>query len=339
VRTAVLLACCTVLVIAPALRAEAPRVAIVLTAAPAHREAAEALRETLSHQGCSCIVIQLSAARTPGGEDEASPPNPTAATTTAPTAEGPSPQVLEAVRHLRESRPQVVVSVGGGATALALQAVPDVPVVFCMVPNVLDRSFVAKGAGSAARLLGVTTDISPQLQVEQIRHLSPKATNVGLIHGPRSRRTAEAIRAAGEKKGLDLTLIPAQLDKFAEALHRLDERGCDAALMIADADVYNSANVQALLLWGLRGRKPVWTFSPNLVKSGAFAGLYVDTKAMAAQTAGLVDKVLHETPPGERGLRYPEAVHGGVNERTAEMVGISLDRSLDDSVAVHYQRQ
>jgi putative ABC transport system substrate-binding protein len=240
---------------------------------------------------------------------------------------------------LRESRPGVVVTIGGGATALALQTVPNIPVVFCMVPNARDRSFMDKGANNAARVVGVTTDISPQLQVDQIRRLSPKVTRVGLFHGQRSRKTAEAIRAEGEKAGLNVVLIPAVAEKFADALRALDQRSCDAALMIADAEVYNSPNVQAVLLWGLRGRKPVWGFSPNLVKAGAFAGLYADNAAVVNQTAGLVMKVLRGDGPPERGLRYPETTRGGVNERTAEMLGISLASDLYTSVAVRFQKQ
>lgn len=337
-RAFVLAACGWLLMCSTALRAEAPRVTIVLTAADAYKEAANAIKERLTRQGCKCTLIQLPTQHAAAADDDEEPTGPATATAPAETNELP-PAVRDAVQRLRASRPQAMVTVGGSATSLARQAGPNVPIVFCMVPNALDRSFMEPPAGQGPRLLGVTTDIAPELQVEQIQRLSPKAAHVAVFHGPRSRRTAEAIKAAAEKKGLRVTPIPARAAEFASALRELDRHDCDAALMIADAEVYNSASVQALLLWGLRGRRPVWTFSPNVVKAGGFAGLYADSAGLAEQAATLVEKLLRNTDVGPARLRYPETVRGSINERTAELIGIGLDRRLENSVAVRFDKQ
>jgi hypothetical protein len=49
-----------------------------------------------------------------------------------------------ALARLAAANPTVIATAGGTATFVALDKVPDVPVVFFMVPNVLDAGFMAE---------------------------------------------------------------------------------------------------------------------------------------------------------------------------------------------------
>ncbi len=96
--------------------------------------------------------------------------------------------------------------------------------------------------------------------------------------------------------------------------------------MIPDARVYNSTTIQRLLLWGLRQKKPVWTFSANIVKAGALAGMFSDAGKTARQTAELAGGILGGVAPGKIGLRYARDVGTAVNVRTAKMIEVKLDK-------------
>jgi ABC-type uncharacterized transport system substrate-binding protein len=229
------------------------------------------------------------------------------------------------LQRLADFKPTLVLTAGVTATERALESVTDAPVVFCMVPNALDARFVAPDAPTLPRVAGVASDIDPRAQVEWIAQTYPRARKVGVLHSERTARTAASLRDAGKKLGLDLLLISAKRDEFPQAINTLDQQQCDSVLMIPDAQVYNAPNVERLLLWGARQKKPVWAFSENIVKAGAFSGLYCDGAEVGRQAAATVLEVLRGKAPAEIGLQYPRVARRAVNVHTAAMIDASLD--------------
>jgi putative ABC transport system substrate-binding protein len=239
-----------------------------------------------------------------------------------------------ALKQLADAKPTVLLAAGPTAASRALETCADVPVVFCMVPNALDAAFLASDSAARRRVAGVSSDIDPTEQVEWIIRTYPRAKKVGVLHSARTAKTAASLGEAGQKRGLDVRTIPANRDEFPQAIDALDRQGCDSVLMIPDAQVFNSANVERLLLWGLRQKKPLWTFSENVVKAGAFSGLYCDSAAVGRQAAGVVEEVVRGKAPTAIGLRYPQTVRRAVNVHTAEMIEAPLDEQVFTSGVV-----
>ena len=121
-----------------------------------------------------------------------------------------------------------------------------------------------------------------------------------------------------------------------KAVEELNARECNSVLMIPDAGVYNVPNVQRLLLWGIRQKKPVWAFSASIVKAGALGGQYADAETVGQQAAELVKKVRSSTNPTQIGFQYPRRVGRAVNERTAKLIGLRLSESLLNADIVRY---
>ena len=205
-----------------------------------------------------------------------------------------------------------------------------------MIPNILDMPFMAAESPYSKRVTGIAMDISPAERLDWITRVCPRARHVGVLHSGRSKRTAEALQAAARDKGLAVSLIDAQKDKFPKAVETLSVKGCDGVLMLPDATVYNSANVQHLLLWGIRQKRLVWAFSANIVKAGALAGEYPDAQAMLRQTAETVLKVIERSPLKPVGLVYLRQVQTAINERTAEMIGLELKSDVLESVTTRF---
>ena len=275
------------------------RVAVLYDAPKPCQAAADALVAELQSAGYEYAAIQLSS---------------------------DDPDALErALKQVAEFKPTVIAAGGTTATQQALKAVADVPVVFFMVPNALDTPFLADDFPAQGRVTGVASDIDPVQQVDWIERTQPRLKKIGVLCSSHSRRTVAALEKAGQQHGLTVIVILANRDEFPKAIEELNESGCDGVLMIPDAQVYNSPNVQRLLLWGVRRKKPVWTFSANVVKAGAFSGLYCDSKAVGEQVAQLVRQVHDGKAPPAIGLRYPQYTARAVNVHTADMIGVSPD--------------
>jgi len=225
-------------------------------------------------------------------------------------------------RRVRGGHYAVIATSGSGLTQRALHEVPEVPVVFFGVPNALDAEFL--GQQKARRISGVTTDVRPEEQVRWIRTTDPNAQRVAILHSDRTPQTVAALVAAGRRLGLTFVPIAARREAFPDAIEALSRAKVEGVLMIPDAGVYNSPNVQRLLIWGARARKPIWAFSVQVVKAGAFAGIFSSISDAGRQAADLIVQVRDgRLPPSE--VLYPRALERAVNYATARTIGHSLN--------------
>ena len=281
-------------------RADA-RIGVVYGAAARYAQVAETIIQRLEGAGYACQAVAL------------------------PSADAAAQRA--ALDPLRAFRPTVVVAGGTTATVQALSAFRDTPVIYFMVPNALDAPFLATNRGSARPAAGVASDVDPVALVAWVRCTHPRASQIAVLCGPRTRRSVAALADAGRTHGIRIHAVPAQREAFPEAIEKLGAQSYDGVLMIPDSDVYSADTVKRLLLWGVRQKKPVWTFTPNVVEAGAFAGIQANLDAVAEKTAALTAEVVAGATPKRGGLQYADCVDRSVNLHTAEMIGIPLDDS------------
>ncbi len=271
------------------------RVAVVFAQSRIYEASAAELAKHLAVAGHKCTSIPL-----PFGDDAG---------------------VESALERLVALRPTVVAAGGTAATQQVLESVPDVPVVYFMVPNARDAAFVSPKHPDHHRVCGVAADVDPAAQLRWVRKSHPTAQKVCVLFSDRTRKTAEALQAAGKKHDLGVVLVRSSRTEFVKSLEAVEQADCDGVLMVPDSGIYNSATVKRLLVWGARQRKAVWSFSRNVVRAGAFGGLYCDQDAVGVQAARLVGRVIDQQPPAKIGLRYPTDVSAAINPHAARMIG------------------
>ncbi|KAA0221254.1 MAG: hypothetical protein KJ057_05075 [Phycisphaerae bacterium] len=226
------------------------------------------------------------------------------------------------VRSIAQDPPAVILTVGDQATEWACVRVRGVPIVFTLVANALDESYVrveSRTEGVAAG--GIAADLAPRTLLEEVRACLPSLRRAALLHSSSSLRTAESIREAGKALDIDVVLVPAEQKRFLDALTQLENTAPDAVLMIPDPQVYDGAAIRSLLTWGARRSTPIWGFSANVVKAGAYAGAFFDDRRIAAQTADLVLRMLDPNAGPLSPLDYAACVRRAVNLHTSGIVG------------------
>ncbi len=279
------------------------RIVILYSDQRTYREASECLGKVLEERGYESTQIEL------------------------PSAEDATGHAI-AVEKLKGVQPSVIIAAGNAATTLALEEVPTTPVVFFMVPNGRDAPYMQADSGYKDRVAGLTTDISPRDQVEWIARSHPEASCVVAFHSKRTRHSVTELQRVATEFKLDIVPIEADKDKFPQAIDKLTASNCDGVLMVPDARVYNTPTIKRLLLWGIRHKKPVWAFSQNIVKAGAFAGTFPDLENVIQQTATIAQRVLKGEKPESIGMQYPEVVNRAVNQRTAEMISLPITKQM-----------
>ncbi|NLX13707.1 MAG: hypothetical protein GXY44_08665, partial [Phycisphaerales bacterium] len=147
-------------------------------------------------------------------------------------------------KPLLEARPTLIVALGDTATCATAQIFPQIPVVFCMVPNGFDLLARVQSELKTSNVAGLTSDIVPADQIAWIAKIHPQGRRIGLLCSERTRQTAVSLKSAAQARGITISTIEASKDRFPEAMEALSQDAPDSVLMIADSQIYNAANVR-----------------------------------------------------------------------------------------------
>ena len=223
-------------------------------------------------------------------------------------------------------RPRLLVALGTQACSALMKRKNQAPLLCTLLPRL---SF-------EATLRDNTLQLSPQLsalylnhpvtrQLDLLRLALPKARRVGVLWGPESiqRDRGEKLAEAASERGLQLVTAQAtQNEPIFKGLKQVLE-DADVLLALPDAQVYNSGNIQNILLASFRAKVPMLAFSSAYVRAGALVSLY-STPTQIGQQAGVMARgVLQGQSLGLP--EYPNDFVVSVNESVARSLGLSLD--------------
>jgi len=215
-------------------------------------------------------------------------------------------------------KPALVLAIGPAAAVGAKRALPDVPIVFVMVPY-LERYGLE---GPRVTGISMTGDFSAELSA--LKATFPSGKRVGLLHDPRySTALLEEIRPRAKAQGL--TLVPLEVEGEAGLGRTLAAaRGkVDAVMMVGDKTVATAAIVKRAIAFAEEEKVPFVALSPPLVKEGAFLSISPNPVGVGQQAGRLANRILHEkVDPGALAVAPPEGLEMAVNLSTARKLGV-----------------
>jgi putative ABC transport system substrate-binding protein len=226
----------------------------------------------------------------------------------------------EAVLAGLKGRPVIVVAMGPLAAQLARTALPDTPLVFCMVqePQKL-------GLLPAPGVTGVALAIPVKNQIAAFRMVNPRGVRIGVIFSPENtgRLVEDAVKAAPILRVVMSPKPVASEREIPAALRELLAGDTVDALWIPpDPLLLGDESRRYLLAETLKAGKPVYTFSASLVAEGALASNGPDLVSIGEQAGDLVNRLA----AGERGrieLLVPRA-ELVVNKKIASKLKIEI---------------
>ncbi len=222
-------------------------------------------------------------------------------------------------------KPALVLAVGPAAAVGARQHLPDVPLVFVMVPYF--QKYELDGANVTG--IALTSDLS--LELAALRATWPQVKRVGVLADLRySKKYLDDAAVAAQ--GVGATLVPVDLDspqKVDRALAGAKGR-VDALIVISDKTVGSAAVVERVLAFAQEERLPAVGLVPSLVGRGAVLALSPSPLAIGQQAGRLANRVLVEkVDPGALAVANPEGVELHVDLAQAVKLG-AKDRFASD---------
>ena len=228
----------------------------------------------------------------------------------------------DAVRSINDTRPELVLAIGGDALSVA-KRVETIPIVYTMVLNPLT------GLSGGENIHGVSMNIPPEQQLRALLRALPQVKTVGLLHDPD--RTGGFMREAHVAAlGMGITLVAREIHDPKDAPSLImDMRGkIDAFWMLPDITVITPQTIEFLLLFSLENSIPLLAFSEKYVELGAFMSTGIDAFDMGRQAGEIAIKIL--SGADVKSVRHVGArrLVVSTNLMVARKLGIFLDVAM-----------
>jgi putative tryptophan/tyrosine transport system substrate-binding protein len=221
----------------------------------------------------------------------------------------------------------LVVAVGTPAAVWLHGKLPaTTPLVYCMVADP-----TAAGLAEGRETFGVSTDVPLKTQFSLIEEALPAARTLGILYRAKAPEGPLLVKNIQESLPKDWKLKAIAIDSYpsiADAIEALMKEHVDIVWTTADAKVYDTASVRALLLASLRTNTPVFGFSPAFVKAGALLGIGVDPQAQGKQAAALGLRLLAKEPETPPRVNPPDSPQIAVNLIVAGQINVSLPETV-----------
>ena len=232
---------------------------------------------------------------------------------------------LDSVRALK---PDILVTVGSGATRIAKDNFPDRPIVFSAVKYPVISGFAESVDRPGGNMTGASLDIPVDIQFRYFRQIIPNLKQVGVLYSSNTAKLIAPARVIAAGMGLELIAIeissPRDLPRAIDSL-----AGCTQGLWsVADQNLFDPQSTKFILLNSLRKGLPFMGFSRNVVESGALFALDFDYKAIGRQAGRIAVQALEGTPAGDIPVSTPDIIWFHYNENTAKHVRIKMPAEL-----------
>ena len=217
---------------------------------------------------------------------------------------------------IQSFHPDLILALGAQALEEAL-LVPDVPVVHLLVVH--PETIIDKGKP----VTGVSLSVPPKVQLDEMSRYFPEVKRVGLVYDPkRSRKVIEQLNLLRPDLNF-ITLSTEDIAEVPELIHSLRGK-VDLLWMLPDLTSTNRITIRSYVLFSIRNKIPLLTFSQKLLKDGATIAVTFDTEKMAKQAAALaLDMLFHPGEAQQPALVAPQ-VKTRVNDIMAAKLGIPI---------------
>jgi putative ABC transport system substrate-binding protein len=226
----------------------------------------------------------------------------------------------------------VIVTVGGPASAAAKQATSSIPIVLAQVGDADGIGLIESLAHPGGNVTGVT-DHSTELSAKRLEFLKeavPKAARIAVLWNADDRgmtlRYREVEKAA---VALHVTVQPLGVrepDDFDAAFSAMTTSRPDALFLVTDALTF--LNRKRVIDFALVHRIPaMYEFSP-LVQDGGLMSYGPNQDDNYRRAASYVDRLFKGATPSALPVERPSRYYLTINLRTAKALGLTIPQSL-----------
>jgi ABC-type uncharacterized transport system substrate-binding protein len=154
--------------------------------------------------------------------------------------------------------------------------------------------------------------------------LLTNAHSVGILRNERQALSQRTLDALQQK--LDIQIQQALLDDDANPINAARDilHNNDVLLALPNPRIYNRRTLKGILLTSYRQRKPLITYSPAQVKSGALGAIYSTPENIGQQLAEIIKQMLQPAAAPPAAFYYARYFDIKINRRVAESLELNI---------------
>jgi putative tryptophan/tyrosine transport system substrate-binding protein len=226
---------------------------------------------------------------------------------------------VETYKNFRQQYdPQIVITFGQRAAIQASQMEASIPIIHSYL-----TAFQLTGHGVHKKHYTVLLDQPLDRYIRFVKLLLP-INNLGLIKTAAHQFDAKKLEAQEKASSIEINQYIFQPDDNPIISVRKVLRDNDALLSLPEPDVYNHQTLKGILLASYRLNKPVISYSPAHVKSGALAAIYTSPTQIGMQIADILNQLLSDQKNKVKPINYAKEFNISVNHQVAHSLDITL---------------
>jgi putative tryptophan/tyrosine transport system substrate-binding protein len=214
----------------------------------------------------------------------------------------------------------------------AHQATKTIPIVFSNHADPIGTGHVAslpRPGGNITGLSELATELNAKA-LEMLKDAVPQATRIGVLWNPTTPSQVpglQSVKAAGERLGLTLHMVPAAtVGDFDGAFVSMARENVAAVFVVpAPIQVMHRARLAEL---ALKHRLPTMFESKENVEAGGLMSYGADRNDLSRRAALYIDKILKGAKPADLPVEQASKYQLVINLKTAKALGLDLPPSL-----------
>jgi putative ABC transport system substrate-binding protein len=210
----------------------------------------------------------------------------------------------------------------------ARQATRTIPIVFSNHADPIGTGHVAslpRPGGNITGLSELATELNAK-ELEMLKEVVPQVTRIGVLWNPTTPSQApglQSVKAAGERLGLTLYMVPATTaTDFDDAFMSMVRENVGAVLVVpAPVTTMERARLAEL---ALKHWLPTMFAAKENVEAGGLMSYGADRNDLSRRAALYVDKILKGAKPADLPVEQASKYQLVINLKTAKALGLEI---------------
>ena len=218
---------------------------------------------------------------------------------------------------------ELVIAIGEQAFEVAAKLSYTTPVLGVQVSLPTLESVQRKSRRNASNISAITLYQPNARILALVENVLPQAKRLGMLVGQNTVFEAEQLKSFALKRKLhvEFSQVNFQVDLMSKLGAVL--QSTDALIAYPDAEIFNRETAQPIFLTSYRNKKPVLGCTQTIVKAGALAAVFSDSKHLARQAAEIAvhsQSASALLPPPQN----PKYFSVSVNKQVARLLNIKV---------------
>jgi putative tryptophan/tyrosine transport system substrate-binding protein len=245
-------------------------------------------------------------------------------------AEGRPERLSQLAAELAQSKPDVILALGGDVAPWAKKATEIIPLVFAVSSDPVLAGLVATLGRPGKNATGITflLDELASKRLELLKEAAPRVSRVAFLWNPDHPDNEHSIAEQAARK-IGVQLQPVEMrgpDDLQGALQTIIHAQADALYVVSSR--HTITRLPSIVSFAEKNQLPLAGGWGAWARAGGLLSYGPDIDDMVRRTASYVDKILKGAKPADLPVQQPAKFNLVINTTAAKALGLTVPESF-----------